>query len=68
MPGYRNVSVALSPADVANLLGVNPKTVRRWAVEGKLNSFKTPGGHLRFREQDVREFFEAQGVDYDAIK
>jgi excisionase family DNA binding protein len=43
----------LSPAEVAILFRVEPPTVARWAREGKLNSFKTPGGHRRFRRPEV---------------
>jgi excisionase family DNA binding protein len=39
--------------EVAELFGVDPKTVVRWAVNGRLPSIRTPGGHLRFRRSDV---------------
>jgi excisionase family DNA binding protein len=38
----------LSRADVAALFGVDPATVTRWADGGRLDSFRTPGGHRRF--------------------
>lgn len=44
----------LTPAEVAELFHVDPKTVTRWANAGKLRSFKTPGGHRRFYEADIR--------------
>jgi excisionase family DNA binding protein len=40
----------LTPAEVAAILYVDPKTVTRWAKAGKLNCFRTPGGHRRFSE------------------
>ena len=43
----------LSRAEVAAMLCVGPKTVARWAKAGKLNSFRTPGGHRRFLKADV---------------
>lgn len=46
----------LTPGDVATLLGVDPKTVRRWSVEGKLPSGTTPGGHRRYRYADILPF------------
>jgi excisionase family DNA binding protein len=39
----------LLPAEVADLLSVSPKTVSRWAKEGKLPFMKTLGGHRRSR-------------------
>ena len=40
----------LLPAEVAELLSVSPKTVSRWAKEGKLPFMKTLGGHRRYPE------------------
>jgi excisionase family DNA binding protein len=44
----------LTPAEVASLFRVDPKTVTRWAQSGKISSIRTPGGHRRFRESEVR--------------
>ena len=43
----------LTPAEVAALLAVGPKTVRRWAMTGKINSIRTPGGHRRFLRSEI---------------
>ena len=43
----------LTPAEVAALFRVDPKTVTRWAHAGRLGSLRTPGGHRRFRESEV---------------
>jgi excisionase family DNA binding protein len=45
----------LLPAEVADLLSVSPKTVSRWAKEGKLPFMKTLGGHRRYPEVEIRE-------------
>lgn len=45
----------LTPAEVAALFRVDPKTVTRWAKAGKLSSIRTLGGHRRYRETEVRE-------------
>ena len=45
----------LRTAEVADLLYVSPKTVSRWAKEGKLPFMKTLGGHRRFPEAKIRE-------------
>ena len=49
----------LSSGDVASLFGVDSSTVIRWADEGKLPFFKTPGGHFRFQRSDVEAFLPA---------
>jgi excisionase family DNA binding protein len=45
----------LTPAEVAALFRVSPKTVTRWARSGKLTALRTLGGHRRFRSSEVRE-------------
>ena len=44
----------LTPAEVATLFRVDPKTVTRWAKAGKLTSIKTLGGHRRYKESEVK--------------
>ena len=43
----------LTPAEVAAILFVDPKTVTRWARAGKLDAIRTPGGHRRYLRTDV---------------
>ena len=43
----------LTPAEVAALFRVDPKTVTRWAKMGKLSSIRTLGGHRRYRKSEV---------------
>jgi excisionase family DNA binding protein len=44
----------LTPAEVARLFRVDPKTVTRWAKAGRVTSVRTPGGHRRYRESEIR--------------
>ena len=43
----------LTPAEVAAMFRVDPKTVTRWAKAGKLTSIRTLGGHRRYRAAEV---------------
>jgi excisionase family DNA binding protein len=43
----------LTPGEVAAMFRVDPKTVTRWARDGKLTSIRTLGGHRRYREAEV---------------
>jgi excisionase family DNA binding protein len=45
----------LTPAEVAALFRVDPKTVTRWANAGKLTTIRTLGGHRRFLDDEVRK-------------
>ena len=48
----------LTPAEVAAMFRVNPKTVTRWARAGKISAIRTLGGHRRFRESEIRALLE----------
>lgn len=50
----------LTPAEVAAMFRVDPKTVTRWAKAGKLSSIRTLGGHRRYRESEVRALLSGQ--------
>ena len=43
----------LRSAEAAALLHVSPKTVGRWAKEGKLPHIVTLGGHRRFPRDEI---------------
>jgi excisionase family DNA binding protein len=43
----------LRTAEVATILHVSPKTVSRWAKEGKLPFLRTLGGHRRYPAAEI---------------
>ena len=46
--------VLMTPAEVAAMFRVSPKTVARWSRAGKLTALRTLGGHRRFRVEEVK--------------
>jgi len=54
-------SEPLTARGVAELCGVELKTVHNWAAEGRIAHFRTPGRHLRFQAADVLRFLETCG-------
>lgn len=50
----------LSLGEAADVLGVHPSTVRKWADEGKLPVRRTPGGHRRFLRTEIELWSAAQ--------
>jgi MerR family transcriptional regulator, light-induced transcriptional regulator len=54
---------SLSTRDLAHLLDINVSTVKRWADTGQLPCSKTPGGHRRFRIEDVQLFLSNRDVN-----
>ena len=50
----------LTPAEVAELFRVNPKTVTRWARAGKISAIQTLGGHRRFRRDEIEAALQSE--------
>ena len=64
LPHLSHLSVSgqenlLTPAEVAALFRVDPKTVTRWAKAGKLTSIRTLGGHRRYKESEVKSLLKS---------
>ena len=57
-----NTERLLTPHQVAEMFRVDPKTVARWASKGWIGSIRTPGGHRRFRESEVRALLAERAV------
>jgi excisionase family DNA binding protein len=49
----------LTPAEVASMFRVDPKTVTRWARDGRLTAVRTLGGHRRYLESQVLALLRA---------
>jgi predicted site-specific integrase-resolvase len=50
-----NAEPFLHPSHVADLLHVAPKTIARWATDGRRPSQRTLGGHRRSPDQAIRQ-------------
>jgi excisionase family DNA binding protein len=51
----------LTASDLASLCEVDLKTIHKWVDRGRIEHFRTPGRHLRFRAADVAEFLRTWG-------
>ncbi len=47
-----------TPSEVASLFRVDPKTVTRWAKQGRLTPIRTLGGHRRYRASEVEQLLK----------
>lgn len=50
--------LSLGPA--SRLLGVHPDTLRRWADEGRVEAYVSPGGHRRFDRRELERILETR--------
>ncbi|MBV8160358.1 MAG: helix-turn-helix domain-containing protein [Acidimicrobiia bacterium] len=48
----------MTPGEVARMLHVSPKTVNRWAHEGRIACIVTLGGHRRFQRTEIERIAE----------
>src|SRR5699024_7758195 len=61
--GDEDATELLTPAEVAEMVHVDPKTVTRWAQAGKLTYLRTLGGHRRYRRDEGLELRQDSSKD-----
>tara|TARA_B100000212_G_scaffold313223_1_gene265985 strand:+ start:50 stop:931 length:882 start_codon:yes stop_codon:yes gene_type:complete len=49
----------LNSNDVAEILGINISTLKRWTENGTIGCSKTAGGHRKFTMQHVRDYYKS---------
>jgi excisionase family DNA binding protein len=59
-PAERPQPERLPLGAASRLLGVDPDTLRRWADEGRVPAFTTPGGHRRFERKALERLMAAR--------
>lgn len=53
---------AYTTFQISKICKVTHRTVLSWINQGKIKAFKTPGGHSRVREKDLRSFLVEYGI------
>lgn len=59
------MSKLISVAQASEMLGVTVKTLKIWTNEDKIKSYRTAGGHRRFKIEDIEKFL---GDEIEPIK
>jgi len=59
--GLPDPAVWLGVHDASAMLGVSPATLRRWSVAGKIETFRTPGGHRRYSRSTLEGLLPSPG-------
>lgn len=52
----------LTLTEASEQLGIHPTTLRRWADNGDLPVYITPGGHRRFLQDDIAAFMKNRSL------
>lgn len=52
----RSEQALLTPREAAAALGISYPTIKQWILRGKLKTVKTPGGHHRIPEAQLRSY------------
>ncbi len=46
----------MTPREASRMLGISYPTIKKWILDGKLKTIRTPGGHHRLSEANLRPF------------
>lgn len=58
----------LRVGEVARILHVSPRTVTRWADEGKIPIVRTLGGHRRFSAAEIADLAARMGLPHGGVR
>ena len=56
----------LTSHEAGLLIQVNPSTINKWVEQGRIQAFRTPGGHRRIRARDLATFLNDTGMPVPA--
>lgn len=57
-----DVDSLLTSYQVGAILQVNPSSVNKWVKDGRIEAFRTPGGHHRIRAGDLVQFLHEHSM------
>ena len=55
--GTRNI--LMTPREASRMMGISYPTIKKWILDGKLKTVRTPRGHHRLSEASLRPFIAA---------
>ena len=61
----KKIPDVFSTHSAAKFCRVTPMTIIRWIEEGRINAYKTPGGHRRIMRDDLIVFCQSAGIPTD---
>ncbi len=58
---------SLTPREAARLIGISYPTIKKWILDGKLKTIRTPGGHHRLSESSLRTYLAADRLKPSSV-
>ena len=52
----------LTPREASRMLGISYPTIKKWILEGKIETVQTPGGHHRLSLATLQPFLQADSA------
>ena len=56
----------LTPREASRMLGISYPTIKKWILNGKLKTNRTPGGHHRLAVASLQPFLETDALRSEA--
>ena len=57
-----NSATLMTPREAARMMGISYPTLKKWILDGKINTVQTPGGHHRLTEASLRPFLKQDSM------
>lgn len=52
----------LTPREASRMLGISYPTIKKWILDGKIKTVRTPGGHHRLSRASLQPFLRADSA------
>jgi molybdopterin-binding protein len=60
--GMGTRDILMTPREASRMMGISYPTIKKWILDGKLKTVRTPGGHHRLPESSLRPFITADAL------
>lgn len=57
----------LTPREASRMLGISYPAIKKWILEGKIKTVRTPGGHHRLTLTSLRPYIEADSARPESV-
>jgi hypothetical protein len=66
-PERASADDVMTPSEVTDLLGINPKTLVTWANKGMVTCIQLPSGHRRYLRSEIEAYFRRSRSEFTGL-